>query len=178
VDGAAGTRPLPRPAAGGAAGAPEGGRWIGENVYAVHETLDFDDQPGGGITAYARDPGTGELTALNARATLGDSPCHVTLDRSGRFVLNANYGVDAGSVTVHRIEPDGRLGEMTDHVEHIASGATARPGHPTARPPPRDGQGCQAWARQLNQANSRQAPVDGSQRARAAGPARTAVEMD
>jgi 6-phosphogluconolactonase len=98
VDGAAGTRPLPRPAAGGAAGAPEGGRWIGENVYAVHETLDFDDQPGGGITAYARDPGTGELTALNARATLGDSPCHVTLDRSGRFVLNANYGVDAGSV--------------------------------------------------------------------------------
>jgi hypothetical protein len=77
-------------------------------------------------------------------------------------VLNANYGVDAGSVTVHRIEPDGRLGEMTDHVEHIASGATARPGHPTARPPPRDGQGCQAQARQLNQANSRQAPVDGS----------------
>ena len=94
----------------------------GEHVYAVHETLDFDDQPGGGITAYARDPRTGQLTALNARATLGDSPCHVTLDRSGRFVLNANYGVDVGSVTVHRIEPDGRLGDMTDHVEHAGSG--------------------------------------------------------
>ena len=83
----------------------------GENVYAVHETTTFDDQPGGGLTAYARDPRTGQLTALNARATLGDSPCHVTLDRSGRFVINANYGVDAGSVTVHRIEPDGRLGD-------------------------------------------------------------------
>jgi 6-phosphogluconolactonase len=94
----------------------------GENVYAVHETLDFDHQPGGGITAYARDPRTGQLTALNARATLGDSPCHVTLDRSGRFVLNANYGVDAGSITVHRIEPDGRLGDLTDHVEHVGSG--------------------------------------------------------
>jgi 6-phosphogluconolactonase len=94
----------------------------GERVYAVHETVDFGDQPGGGITAYARDPRSGELTALNARATLGDSPCHVTLDRSGRFVLNANYGSDAGSVTVHRIEPDGRLGEMTDHVEHAGSG--------------------------------------------------------
>jgi 6-phosphogluconolactonase len=94
----------------------------GENVYAVHETLTFEDQPGGGITAYARDLRTGQLTALNARATLGDSPCHVTLDRSGRFVLNANYGVDAGSVTVHRIEPDGRLGDMTDHVEHAGSG--------------------------------------------------------
>jgi 6-phosphogluconolactonase len=94
----------------------------GENVYAVHETLTFQNQPGGGISAYARDPRTGRLTELNAHATLGDSPCHVTLDRSGRFVLNANYGVDVGSVTVHRIEPDGRLGEMTDHVEHAGSG--------------------------------------------------------
>ncbi len=94
----------------------------GENVYAVHETLAFEDQPGGGITAYARDRRTGQLTALNARATLGDSPCHVTLDRRGRFVLNANYGVDAGSVTVHRIEPDGRLGDMTDYVEHAGYG--------------------------------------------------------
>ena len=102
----------------------------GENVYAVHETLTFEDQPGGGITAYARDLRTGQLTALNARATLGDSPCHVTLDRSGRFVMNANYGVDVGSVTVHRIEPDGRLGDMTDHVEHAGSGPT-RSGRPT-----------------------------------------------
>ena len=94
----------------------------GENVYAVHETSTFDDQPGGGVTAYARDPGTGRLTALNARATRGGSPCHVTLDRSGRFVINANYGVDVGSVTVHRIEPDGRLGDLTDHVEHAGSG--------------------------------------------------------
>ena len=37
-------------------------------------------------------------------------------------MINANYGVDVGSVTVHRIEPDGRLGDMTDHVEHAGSG--------------------------------------------------------
>ena len=103
----------------------------GENVYAVHETVTFDDQPGGGVTAYARDLRTGQLTALNARATLGDSPCHVTIDRSGRFLLNANYGVDAGSVTVHRIEPDGRLGNLTDHVEHVGSGPDPLPGRPT-----------------------------------------------
>jgi 6-phosphogluconolactonase len=94
----------------------------GELVYAVHETLTFDEQPGGGITAYARDPRSGKLTALNARPTRGDSPCHVTLDRTGRYVLNANYGESVGSVTVHRIEPDGRLGELTDHVEHAGSG--------------------------------------------------------
>jgi 6-phosphogluconolactonase len=94
----------------------------GENVYAVHETLDFEDQPGGGITAYARDPRTGIVTVLNTRATRGDSPCYVALDGSGRFVLVANYGVDEGSVTVYRVEPDGRLGESTDHVKFAGSG--------------------------------------------------------
>lgn len=94
----------------------------GENAYAVHETLDFAGEPGGGITAYARDPGSGCLTALNARPTRGQSPCHVALDRSGRFALAANYGQGAGSVTVHRLEPDGRLGDLTDHVTHTGSG--------------------------------------------------------
>jgi 6-phosphogluconolactonase len=94
----------------------------GENVYAVNETVTFEDQPGGSITAYARDRRTGQLTQLNARATVGKSPCHVALDRSGRFALTANYGVDAGSVTVYRIEPDGRLGDITDHVKLSGSG--------------------------------------------------------
>ena len=41
----------------------------------------------------------------------------MALDRTGRFVLVANYGEGAGSVTVCRVEPDGRLGDMTDHVD-------------------------------------------------------------
>jgi 6-phosphogluconolactonase len=94
----------------------------GEHLYAVHETVAFGDQPGGGLTAYARDPRTGSLTRLNAGPTVGDSPCHVALDRTGRFVLTANYGVGAGSVTVYQLERDGRLGELTDHVPHAGSG--------------------------------------------------------
>ena len=94
----------------------------GEHVYAVHETLTFEDQPGGGITAYARDPRTGQLTMLNARATRGESPCNVALDRTGRFVLIANYGEGPGSVTVYRVEPDGRLGDLADHVELTGTG--------------------------------------------------------
>ncbi len=94
----------------------------GENVYAVHETATFDGESGGGITAYARDRRSGRLTRLNTRATVGQSPCHVALDRSGEYVLTANYGEDAGSVTVYRLEPDGRLGELTDHVRHTGTG--------------------------------------------------------
>jgi 6-phosphogluconolactonase len=94
----------------------------GENVYAVHETVAFEGQQGGGITAYARDLRTGHLTPLNARGTVGEAPCHVAVDRTGHFVLTANYGLNAGSVTVYRIEPDGRLGDLTDHVKHNGAG--------------------------------------------------------
>src|ERR1700678_2007217 len=37
----------------------------GGSLYGVEETETFDGQPGGGITAYTRDPRTGQLTWLN-----------------------------------------------------------------------------------------------------------------
>jgi 6-phosphogluconolactonase len=94
----------------------------GKNLYAVSETDDFEGRPGGGIAAYARDPATGGLALLNTAASLGPAPCYVALDRTERFVLTANYGTDAGSVTVYQVGPDGRLGNLTDHVEHSGSG--------------------------------------------------------
>lgn len=75
----------------------------GTSLYAVSGTDDFEGQPGGGIAAYARDLATGGLALLNTAASLGDAPCHVALDRTGRFVLTANYGTDAGSVTVCQV---------------------------------------------------------------------------
>jgi 6-phosphogluconolactonase len=97
----------------------------GERLYAVNETRAFEGQPGGGITAYARDPGTGALSVLNSRPSLGEDPCFITLDRGERFALVANYGTEAGSVTVYQVEPDGRLGAVTDHVVHTGSGPVA-----------------------------------------------------
>lgn len=90
----------------------------GRSLYAVSEV----ESPGGGVSAYARDPGTGGLTLLNEAPSLGPAPCFVSLDRTGRFVLVANYGTKAGSVTVYETGPDGRLGDMTSHVEHHGSG--------------------------------------------------------
>lgn len=94
----------------------------GGNLYAVNETMTFGGHDGGGITAYARDIGTGALAELNSRPSLGPAPCHVALDRTGRFVLAANYGTGAGSVTVYRIAPGGGLGEVASHVELTGSG--------------------------------------------------------
>lgn len=94
----------------------------GENLYAVSETLDFEGGQGGGVTAYARDPRSGSLTMLNTAPSLGNLPCHVTFDGTGRFVLAANYSTDPGSVTVYEIGADGGLGRATDHLRLNGSG--------------------------------------------------------
>ena len=94
----------------------------GDRLYAVCESETFEGHRGGGLIAFARDPGTGALTRLAARPTKGDSPCFVSLAGGGRFVLTANYGVDEGSVTVYPARADGGLGDLADHVVHTGSG--------------------------------------------------------
>ncbi len=88
-------------------------------LYAVNETVDFEGQPGGGVTAFARDPGSGGLSLLNTRPSGGVEPAHLELDPSGRFLLVANYR--SGSVSVFSLEADGSIGPMTDHVQHEGS---------------------------------------------------------
>jgi 6-phosphogluconolactonase len=89
----------------------------GGHVYAVNETHTFEDQPGGGVTAFARDPATGALSQLNSRSSDGVAPCFLAVD--GRVLLVANY--DSGAMTAVSIEPDGRLGPEFAHVQHQGS---------------------------------------------------------
>jgi 6-phosphogluconolactonase len=91
----------------------------GRRLYTVNETVEFEGQPGGGVTAFARDPRTGDLSLLNSRPSGGVEPAHLELDPSGRFLLVANYR--SGSVAVFRLEADGSIGPMTDHVQHQGS---------------------------------------------------------
>jgi len=90
----------------------------GRHLYAVNETVDFEGQPGGGVTAYARSP-EGELSLLNTCSSGGVEPAHLELDPSGRFLLVANYR--SGSVAVFRLEADGSIGPRTDFDQHQGS---------------------------------------------------------
>jgi 6-phosphogluconolactonase len=92
-------------------------------LYAVNEVERFKGKHAGAISAYALDPQTGALTALNQQSTGGAGPCHLVVDQSGKNVLAANYS--GGSVCVMPIEADGRLGEATCVVQHHGSGANA-----------------------------------------------------
>jgi 6-phosphogluconolactonase len=80
-------------------------------VYAVGET-----EPVGSLTALAVDG----LKEISRRDLAGAGPCHLVVHPAGRHVLTAEYV--SGSVSVHALEADGRIGEQTDHVRLEGSG--------------------------------------------------------
>ena len=89
------------------------------NLYAVNEVSEFAGKSSGAVSAFAIDTKSGDLNFLNQQPSLGANPCHVIVDRTGRFVLVANY--TGGSVAVLPILHDGSLGPATDLVQHKGS---------------------------------------------------------
>ncbi len=89
-------------------------------LYAANEVGDYKGEKTGGVSAFAIDRKTGKLTLLNEVSSRGAGPCHVTLDKTGKYVLVANY--DGGSVAVFPVQPDGRLGEASAVVQHGGHG--------------------------------------------------------
>jgi 6-phosphogluconolactonase len=85
-------------------------------LFAVNETHSFEGKPTGGVSAFSMDRATGKLKLLNQKSSLGAGPCHLVLDKSGRYLIVANY--DSGSVAVFSVDADGHLGESTDFVQH------------------------------------------------------------
>jgi 6-phosphogluconolactonase len=74
-------------------------------LYAVNENS-------GQVASFAIDAATGELTFLNRVSSQGDGPAYVSVDRTGRWVLVANYG--GGTAAVLPVLPNGSLGEAVD----------------------------------------------------------------
>jgi len=92
----------------------------GRFLYAANEREEGDDQgKNDSVSAFAIDKATGKLRLLNKVPARGGMPCHVTIDKTGKFLLVANYGT--GSVAVFPIQQDGRLGEATGFVQHTGS---------------------------------------------------------
>jgi 6-phosphogluconolactonase len=94
-------------------------------LYAVNEVEQ------GAVGAFAIAAETGALTRLNQQPSEGSAPCYVSLDKSGRAVLIANY--DSGSVALLPLETGGALARATSVVKHEGSGPVAdRQGQPHA----------------------------------------------
>jgi 6-phosphogluconolactonase len=89
-------------------------------LYAVNEVSDYQGQKSGGVSAFAVDQKSGKLTFLNEVSSRGAGPCYVALDKTGKYVLVANY--DTGSVAAFPVLKDGKLGEASSVVQHRGHG--------------------------------------------------------
>ncbi len=82
-------------------------------LYAANE----DSQ--GNVSAFSFDRASGALKLLNTVSSKGAAPCHVSLDRTGRWLFVANY--DSGSVAAYPVQSSGALGEASAFVQHRGS---------------------------------------------------------
>jgi 6-phosphogluconolactonase len=95
----------------------------GSFLYAVNELPNYKGPNSGGVSAFSVDHATGKLTFLNEVPTRGADPCYVTVDKTGKYVLVANY--TGGSVATFPILSDGKLGEALGFVQHTGHGPNA-----------------------------------------------------
>src|ERR1035438_4854064 len=79
-------------------------------LYAVSQDT------GGSVSAFLINPKSGKLSLVNKASSKGDAPCHLALDRTGRYLAVANYG--SGSLAVLPLRKDGGLGDATAFMEH------------------------------------------------------------
>jgi 6-phosphogluconolactonase len=80
----------------------------GKFLYAVNEA-----GKNSMVSAFALDAQS-KLTLLNQLPALGEDPCYLTFDRTGKYLLMANY--TSGNVVVFPIGPDGKLGAATANI--------------------------------------------------------------
>lgn len=90
----------------------------GKNVFAVFETAPKDGK-GGDIASYSFDDVTGRLSLIGKNLSGGDHPCHVELDRSGRWLFASNYS--SGTLSVLPIDSNGNPGPAKS-IHHTGSG--------------------------------------------------------
>jgi 6-phosphogluconolactonase len=69
------------------------------------------------VSAFAIDSATGKLRLLNSVPAGGTSTCYISIDKTGRHVMLANFG--SGSVSVIRVRQDGSLGELASFIQDV-----------------------------------------------------------
>jgi len=94
----------------------------GRVLYAVNELEQYQGRPTGAVSACAVERATGALTRLNEQPSEGGAPCYVSVDRTGRVALVANYA--GGSVALLPIQTNGALAPAAQVVPHTGKGPT------------------------------------------------------
>lgn len=85
----------------------------GKHLYTCNSGLP------GGVSAYAIDSTTKHLTLLNQKPSGGGDPSYISIDKTGRYALVANY--QGGNICIYAIQPDGSFGARTAFIQHTGN---------------------------------------------------------
>lgn len=85
-----------------------------KHIYTVCET------DGGSVQALKFDQFTGGFSHSNIVNSGGAHPCHIALDKTGKWIFTGNY--TGGSLGVLPLKPDGTVGEPTQIIQHYGTG--------------------------------------------------------
>jgi len=96
----------------------------GKYLYAVSEVTDASGKAGGAVLAFSLDRKTGQLTQLNHQSSEGAGPCHVSVDKTGKVAMVANFG--SGSIASLPINADGSLAKAASAIQHEGSSVDPR----------------------------------------------------
>jgi 6-phosphogluconolactonase len=104
--------------------------WIGVDAKhkALHVTSEVVGWNEGTASAYAIDPATGNLHYINKQATLGSITAHNSRDRTGNFLLVANYSLmpenelPNKAIAIMPIREDGGLKPSVSDATHTGTG--------------------------------------------------------
>ena len=87
-------------------------------VYAVNE--DATPGVGGKVSAFQFNKKNGHLTSVNDVRSMGDHPCYVAVDKTGKWVAVGNYS--SGSLAVFPVVKNGKLGSPVSTIQHSGHG--------------------------------------------------------
>ena len=99
----------------------------GRFVFAVNEVQSFQGKPSGSVTSFSVDRASAKLTEISVQPSMGTSPCHLALDRTGRYLAVANYG--GGNYSLFPVGVDGRLQPATSVLTGASKDSPKPLGH-------------------------------------------------
>jgi 6-phosphogluconolactonase len=100
-----------------------------QRLYAVNE-IGNDKKPSGTLSAFRLTRQGKEIEFINSVPSQGNSPCYISLDKSGKLVMCANYG--SGTVALFPVLNDGSLGNASSVDQHKCISPASRQESPHA----------------------------------------------
>jgi 6-phosphogluconolactonase len=88
-----------------------------KHIYAVTETATNND---GSISAFSFDRTNGNLSFINKQSSGGANPCYITVNKTNKWVIVANY--TGGSLSAFPINANGSLQPYSQLLQHTGSG--------------------------------------------------------